>query len=105
MPLHSLECLGDNYIRSCKLLPDGRTLIVGGETNTLYLWDLHTVSVWREERGGGRMGEERGGGRMGEEGGWREGGWREERGGGRVEWREERGGEGGERERMEEERG
>ncbi|XP_003391306.1 PREDICTED: protein groucho-1-like, partial [Amphimedon queenslandica] len=24
----------------CKLLPDGRTLIVGGETNTLYLWDL-----------------------------------------------------------------
>ena len=52
MPFHSLECLGDNYIRSCKLLPDGRTLIVGGETNTLYLWDLHTVSV------GGRRGEE-----------------------------------------------
>uniref|UniRef100_A0A1X7TI10 Anaphase-promoting complex subunit 4-like WD40 domain-containing protein n=3 Tax=Amphimedon queenslandica TaxID=400682 RepID=A0A1X7TI10_AMPQE len=39
-PLHNLECLGDNYIRSCKLLPDGRTLIVGGETITLYLWDL-----------------------------------------------------------------
>lgn len=39
-PLHTLDCLGDNYIRSCKLLPDGRTLIVGGETNTLYLWDL-----------------------------------------------------------------
>ena len=69
MPLHSLKCLGDNYIRSCKLLPDGRTLIVGGETNTLYLWDLHTVSV------GGRRGEE------GEKGG------REERGG-RREGRE-----------------
>ena len=52
MPLHSLKCLGDNYIRSCKLLPDGRTLIVGGETNTLYLWDLHNVSVW--EGGEGR---------------------------------------------------
>lgn len=39
-PLHTLDCLGDNYIRSCKLLPDGRTLIVGGETNTLYMWDL-----------------------------------------------------------------
>ncbi|XP_064384960.1 transducin-like enhancer protein 3 [Halichondria panicea] len=39
-PLYTLDCLGDNYIRSCKLLPDGRTLIVGGETNTLYLWDL-----------------------------------------------------------------
>ena len=43
-PVHSLDCLGDNYIRSCKLLPDGRTLIVGGETNTLYLWDLGSVS-------------------------------------------------------------
>ena len=43
-PLHTLNCLGDNYIRSCKLLPDGRTLIVGGETNTLYMWDLAAVS-------------------------------------------------------------
>ena len=42
-PVHNLDCLGDNYIRSCKLLPDGRTLIVGGETNTLYLWDLGSV--------------------------------------------------------------
>jgi len=30
----------DNYIRSCKLLPDGRTLIVGGEASTLTIWDL-----------------------------------------------------------------
>ena len=45
-PLYTLDCLGDNYIRSCKLLPDGRTLIVGGETNTLFLWDLAAVSVW-----------------------------------------------------------
>ena len=44
-PLHCLECLGDNYIRSCKLLPDGRTLIVGGETNTLHMWDLAGVSI------------------------------------------------------------
>ena len=43
-PAHTLDCLGDNYIRSCKLLPDGRTLIVGGETNILYLWDLGAVS-------------------------------------------------------------
>ena len=42
-PVCSLDCLGDNYIRSCKLLPDGRTLIVGGETNTLYMWDLAAV--------------------------------------------------------------
>ena len=40
-PVHTLDCLGDNYIRSCKLLPpDGRTLIVGGETSTLYMLDL-----------------------------------------------------------------
>ncbi|GBO35282.1 Transducin-like enhancer protein 3, partial [Araneus ventricosus] len=32
----------DNYIRSCKLLPDGRTLIVGGEASTICIWDLGT---------------------------------------------------------------
>ena len=32
----------DNYIRSCKILPDGRTLIVGGEASTLSIWDLAT---------------------------------------------------------------
>lgn len=36
----SLEQNRDNYIRSCKLLPDGRTLIVGGEASTLTIWDL-----------------------------------------------------------------
>uniref|UniRef100_A0A8C1JYW0 TLE family member 2, transcriptional corepressor a n=1 Tax=Cyprinus carpio TaxID=7962 RepID=A0A8C1JYW0_CYPCA len=35
-PMAQLDCLNrDNYIRSCKLLPDGRTLIVGGEASTL----------------------------------------------------------------------
>ncbi|KAG9343244.1 hypothetical protein JZ751_014223 [Albula glossodonta] len=32
----------DNFIRSCKLLPDGRTLIVGGVASTLSIWDLAT---------------------------------------------------------------
>lgn len=45
--LHICLCLGlnqnrDNYIRSCRLLPDGRTLIVGGEASTLSIWDLAT---------------------------------------------------------------
>ncbi|NWS61004.1 TLE2 protein, partial [Chunga burmeisteri] len=36
-----LDCLNrDNYIRSCKLLPDGQSLIVGGEASTLSIWDL-----------------------------------------------------------------
>ncbi|CAG5098255.1 Oidioi.mRNA.OKI2018_I69.XSR.g15503.t1.cds [Oikopleura dioica] len=40
-PISILECLNrDNYIRSCKLLADGRTLIVGGEASTLSIWDL-----------------------------------------------------------------
>merc|ERR1712198_102607 len=30
----------ENYIRSIKLLPDGRTLVVGGEASTLSIWDL-----------------------------------------------------------------
>ncbi|XP_065059502.1 transducin-like enhancer protein 4 [Rhopilema esculentum] len=39
-PVSTLECLRDIYIRSCKLLPDGRTLIVGGEASMLTIWDL-----------------------------------------------------------------
>ncbi|XP_078105904.1 transducin-like enhancer protein 4 isoform X3 [Sander vitreus] len=42
-PVSQLDCLNrDNYIRSCRLLPDGRTLIVGGEASTLSIWDLAT---------------------------------------------------------------
>uniref|UniRef100_A0A7M4FYL4 TLE family member 2, transcriptional corepressor n=1 Tax=Crocodylus porosus TaxID=8502 RepID=A0A7M4FYL4_CROPO len=40
-PVAQLDCLNrDNYIRSCKLLPDGHSLIVGGEASTLSIWDL-----------------------------------------------------------------
>ncbi|XP_017052587.1 protein groucho isoform X4 [Drosophila ficusphila] len=40
-PVSQLDCLQrDNYIRSVKLLPDGRTLIVGGEASNLSIWDL-----------------------------------------------------------------
>jgi len=40
-PVSQLDCLQrDNYIRSIKLLHDGRTLIVGGEASTLSIWDL-----------------------------------------------------------------
>nr|XP_045251607.1 transducin-like enhancer protein 3 isoform X15 [Macaca fascicularis] len=39
-PMVSFGANRDNYIRSCKLLPDGRTLIVGGEASTLTIWDL-----------------------------------------------------------------
>lgn len=43
MPVSTLECLQrENYIRSCKLLPDNRTLIVGGEANTISIWDIGT---------------------------------------------------------------
>merc|ERR1719232_198298 len=40
-PVSQLDCLTrDNYIRSIKLLPDGRTLVVGGEASTISIWDL-----------------------------------------------------------------
>ncbi|XP_044588060.1 protein groucho-like isoform X2 [Cotesia glomerata] len=40
-PVSQLDCLQrDNYIRSVKLLPDNRTLIVGGEASQLSIWDL-----------------------------------------------------------------
>eukprot|EP00124_Ichthyophonus_hoferi_P003808 Ihof_evm1s357 gene=Ihof_evmTU1s357 len=38
--VYELPCLKDNYIRSCKLLADDSTLIVGGETSTLSVWDM-----------------------------------------------------------------
>ncbi|XP_076665547.1 TLE family member transcriptional corepressor groucho isoform X11 [Andrena cerasifolii] len=40
-PVSQLDCLQrNNYIRSVKLLPDCRTLIVGGEARQLIIWDL-----------------------------------------------------------------
>ena len=51
-PISQLECLQrDNYIRSCKLLPDGRTLLVGGEAKTLTVWDLSGPAPKMKVRG------------------------------------------------------
>ncbi|CAB3408586.1 unnamed protein product [Caenorhabditis bovis] len=44
-PVSSLDCLKDNYIRSCKLFEDGCTLLVGGEASKIALWDLTTESI------------------------------------------------------------
>ncbi|XP_039271860.2 transducin-like enhancer protein 4 isoform X1 [Styela clava] len=48
-PISQLDCLQrDNYIRSCKILPDGRTLLVGGEASTLSIWDLAAAKPCRK---------------------------------------------------------
>lgn len=40
-PVAELACLPpDSYVRSCKLLPDGKKLIVGGEVPPISVWDL-----------------------------------------------------------------
>lgn len=40
-PIAQIPCLSqDNYVRSCKLLPGGKKLIVGGETPPITVWDL-----------------------------------------------------------------
>ena len=46
-PLYSRLQQRDNYIRSIKLLQDGRTLVVGGEASTISIWDLAAVSEAR----------------------------------------------------------
>jgi len=46
--ISTLECLKDNYIRSCKLFSDGSTLIVGGEASTITVWDLNTRTIKAE---------------------------------------------------------
>ncbi|TPP67412.1 Transducin enhancer protein 3 [Fasciola gigantica] len=43
--LASLDCLQrDKYVRSIKLTQDGRTLLVGGESSVLSIWDLGSSS-------------------------------------------------------------
>ncbi|CAJ0954979.1 unnamed protein product, partial [Mesorhabditis belari] len=39
-PLHSLDCLRDNYIRSVRLLGDSSRLFVGGEASSIAVWDV-----------------------------------------------------------------
>lgn len=44
-PVAELACLPpDAYVRSCKLLPDGKKLIVGGEVPPISVWDLASGS-------------------------------------------------------------
>lgn len=35
----SLESM-DNYVRACRITPDGKTLVVGGESDKIILWDI-----------------------------------------------------------------
>ncbi|KRY69696.1 Transducin-like enhancer protein 3, partial [Trichinella pseudospiralis] len=49
VPAHSLECLKESYIRSCKLLKDGCTLIVGGEAQIITIWDLTGIPKIKAE--------------------------------------------------------
>ncbi|KAL3072706.1 hypothetical protein niasHS_017680 [Heterodera schachtii] len=44
-PVNTFPCLKDSYVRSCKLFPDASTLIVGGETRTICVWDLNSEKV------------------------------------------------------------
>ncbi|KAI3420325.1 hypothetical protein GPALN_003634 [Globodera pallida] len=44
-PVNTFQCLKDSYVRSCKLFPDASTLIVGGETRTICVWDLNSEKV------------------------------------------------------------
>ncbi|OON21504.1 WD domain, G-beta repeat protein [Opisthorchis viverrini] len=47
--LASLDCLQrDKYVRSIKLTQDGRTLLVGGESSILSVWDLGSPSPRRK---------------------------------------------------------
>ncbi|XP_003366808.1 protein groucho-1, partial [Trichinella spiralis] len=50
VPAHSLECLHkESYIRSCKLLKDGCTLIVGGEAQIITIWDVTGIPKIKAE--------------------------------------------------------
>lgn len=39
--LQTIDCnISHNYVRSCKLLPDNKTLLVGGESSSVVVVDL-----------------------------------------------------------------
>ncbi|KAI0217339.1 Transducin-like enhancer protein 3 [Massospora cicadina] len=40
LSLESMWSLKDNYIRACRISPDGKTLVVGGESDKIVLWDI-----------------------------------------------------------------
>ncbi|CAF0983393.1 unnamed protein product [Adineta steineri] len=53
-PFGQFECLSrDAYIRSVKLLPDGRTLVVGGEASNISIWDLNVTPSTTPPNGSG----------------------------------------------------
>lgn len=49
LPMVTLDCLQrDKYVRSIKMTHDGRTLLVGGESSILSIWDLGSSSPRRK---------------------------------------------------------
>lgn len=38
--VNQLDCLREHYIRSVKLISEGKSLVVGGEESTITIWDL-----------------------------------------------------------------
>ena len=54
-PVHTFNCEEDTYLRFCKLLPDRKHLIVGGELSNLCVFDITTGSslpIVRKSSGG-----------------------------------------------------
>ena len=35
------SCFNDDYIRKCKLINDGNSLLIGGESTSVSVWDLN----------------------------------------------------------------
>uniref|UniRef100_A0A1I7YXU7 WD_REPEATS_REGION domain-containing protein n=1 Tax=Steinernema glaseri TaxID=37863 RepID=A0A1I7YXU7_9BILA len=48
MSVLNIDCLKDNYIRSCKLFQDGSTLLVGGEAQNIAVYDVQTERIKAE---------------------------------------------------------
>ncbi|KAI6241212.1 Transcription factor unc-37 [Aphelenchoides fujianensis] len=47
--LQTIDCnIQNNYVRSCKLLPDNKTLLVGGESSSVVVIDLETAKVLKK---------------------------------------------------------
>ena len=41
-PMERINCLDEeSYIRSCKVINEGKSLLIGGESSLISLWDLN----------------------------------------------------------------
>ena len=46
-PVTHFSCFNDDYIRKCKLINEGNSLLISGESTSVSVWDLNCAGAPR----------------------------------------------------------